>query len=138
MWWKETLMAVIGLSCGLSVAGGLFALIIALGLVAEFAEKTHTARHIFWYEDAVAVGGIVGNLISIYPLSVPAGSWGPGIFGLFAGVFVGAWAMALTEIINIIPIVTRRIDMRRGIGLALLSMAAGRTAGSLIFYWFRF
>jgi len=138
MWWKEALMAVIGVSCGLSVAGGLFALIIALGLVAEFADKTHTARHIFWYEDAVAAGGILGNLISIYPLAIPAGGWGLGIFGLFAGIFVGAWAMALTEIINIIPIVTRRIDMRRGIGLALLSMAAGRTAGSLFFYWFRF
>ena len=35
MWWKEALMAVIGVSCGLSVAGGLFALIIALGLVAK-------------------------------------------------------------------------------------------------------
>lgn len=54
MWWKEILMAVVGLCGGLAVAGGLFALIIALGLVAEFADQTHTARHILWYEDAVA------------------------------------------------------------------------------------
>lgn len=56
MWMKQILMAAVGLSCGLAVAGGLFALIIALGLVAEFADQTHTAKHIFWYEDAVAAG----------------------------------------------------------------------------------
>lgn len=138
MWWKEILMAVTGLCSGLAVAGGLFALIIALGLVAEFADQTHTARHILWYEDAVAAGGILGNLISIYQLSLPAGDVGAGIFGIFAGVFVGAWAMALTEIINIIPIFARRIDFRRGMALVIVSMALGRTVGSLIFYYFRF
>lgn len=138
MWWKEILMAVVGLCGGLAVAGGLFALIIALGLVAEFADQTHTARHILWYEDAVAAGGILGNLISIYQFPLPFGKAGAGIFGIFAGVFVGAWAMALTEIINIIPIFARRLDFRRGLELLIVSMALGRTAGALIFYYFGF
>ena len=138
MWWKEILMAVVGLCGGLAVAGGLFALIIALGLVAEFADQTHTARHILWYEDAVAAGGILGNLISIYQFPLPFGEAGAGIFGIFAGVVVGAWAMALTEIINIIPIFARRLDFRRGLELLIVSMALGRTAGALIFYYFGF
>ena len=46
MWIKQIFMAMVGFSCGLGVAGGLFALIIALGLVAEFADQTHTAKHI--------------------------------------------------------------------------------------------
>ena len=138
MWWKEILMAVVGLCGGLAVAGGLFALIIALGLVAEFADQTHTARHILWYEDAVAAGGILGNLISIYQFPLPFGEAGAGTFGIFAGVFVGAWAMALTEIINIIPIFARRLDFRRGLELLIVSMALGRTAGALIFYYFGF
>lgn len=138
MWWKEILMAVVGLCGGLAVAGGLFALIIALGLVAEFADQTHTARHILWYEDAVAAGGILGNLISIYQFPLPFGEAVAGIFGIFAGVFVGAWAMALTEIINIIPIFARRLDFRRGLELLIVSMALGRTAGALIFYYFGF
>ena len=44
IWWKEALMAAVGLCSGLAVAGGLFALIIALGLVAKVADQTHTAR----------------------------------------------------------------------------------------------
>ena len=138
IWWKELLMGVTGLCSGLAVAGGLFALIIALGVVADFADRTHTARYILWYEDAVAAGGILGNLMSVYALSLPLGSLGAGVFGIFAGVFVGAWAMALTEIINIIPIFARRLDLRRGLELLVLSMALGRTIGSLLFYYYRF
>ena len=131
-------MGVTGLCSGLAVAGGLFALIIALGVVADFADRTHTARYILWYEDAVAAGGILGNLMSVYAISLPLGSLGAGVFGIFAGVFVGAWAMALTEIINIIPIFARRLDLRRGLELLVLSMALGRTIGSLLFYYYRF
>ena len=138
IWWKELLMGVTGLCSGLAVAGGLFALIIALGVVADFADRTHTARYILWYEDAVAGGGILGNVLSVYAISLPLGSLGAGVFGIFAGVFVGAWAMALTEIINIIPIFARRLDLRRGLELLVLSMALGRTIGSLLFYYYRF
>ena len=138
IWWKELLMGVTGFCSGLAVAGGLFALIIALGVVADFADRTHTARYILWYEDAVAAGGILGNLMSVYAISLPLGSLGAGVFGIFAGVFVGAWAMALTEIINIIPSFARRLDLRRGLELLVLSMALGRTIGSLLFYYYRF
>ena len=131
---KQILMALAGLSSGLGVAGGLFALIIALGIVSDFADQTHTAKHIFWYEDAVAAGAILGNLFSIYRPTLPLGNVSVGIFGLFTGIFVGAWAMALTEIVNIVPIFTRRIDMRRGLELVIVSMALGRTAGALIYY----
>ena len=134
MWWQQIFMAVVGLSAGFGVAGGLFALIIALGVVSRFAGRTHTARYIFWYEDAVALGGIWGNLMSVYQLAIPLGSLGAGIFGAFAGIFVGAWAMALTEIVNIIPIFTRRITLRRGMELIIFSMALGRTLGALLYY----
>lgn len=137
MWIKQLFLASVGFSCGLAVAGGLFALIIALGLVAEFADQTHTAKYIFWYEDAVAAGGILGNVVSVYQLMVPVGTLGAGIFGIFSGIFVGAWAMALTEIVNIVPIFTRRIDLRRGMEILIAGMAVGRTVGSLIYYYYR-
>ncbi|MCI8852611.1 MAG: stage V sporulation protein AB [Lachnospiraceae bacterium] len=134
MWWQQTLLGLVGLSAGFAVAGGLFALIIALGVVSRFAGKTHTAKYVFWYEDAIALGGILGNLVSVYEVTLPVGRIGAGIFGAFAGIFVGAWAMALTEIVNIIPIFTRRITLRRGMELIILSMALGRTLGALLFF----
>ena len=54
MWIKQVFMAMVGFSCGLGVAGGLFALIIALGLVAEFADQTHTAKYSWSGQDGAA------------------------------------------------------------------------------------
>jgi len=131
---KQILMAVVGTSAGFAVAGGIFALIIALGVVARFAGRTHTAKYIFLYEDVVALGGILGNLVSVYGFPIPVGTLGAGIFGTFTGIFVGVWAMALTEILNIIPIFTRRIALRRGMELIVFCMALGRTLGALLFF----
>ena len=73
MWVKEILLAVIGLSAGMVVAGGLFSFIIGLGVISDFADRTHTGEHILLYEDSVALGGILGNIFWVYHLSIPHG-----------------------------------------------------------------
>lgn len=135
MWWKQLLLGAAGFGSGLIVAAGLFALIIALGIVSDFADRTHTAKYVLLYEETVALGGILGNIVSIYQVILPLGQWGAGLYGIFAGIFVGAWAMALTEILNIIPIFSRRMELRRGLSLVVFSMVIGRTVGALLFYY---
>lgn len=127
----------LGISSGFAVAGGMFALLIALGIISRFAGKTHTANYIFYYEDAAAIGGILGNLISIYEFPVPVGMVGVVSYGLFAGVFTGAWAMALTEIVDVIPIFSRRIRLKTGMPWIILSMALGRAVGAFIYAYYR-
>ena len=60
MWMQQLWLAVIGLSAGAVVAGGVFSFIIGLGVVSDFADRTHTGEHIRLYEDAIALGGILG------------------------------------------------------------------------------
>lgn len=138
MWIKQIFLGILGISGGFAVAGGLFALLIALGVISRFAGKTHTAQYIFYYEDATAIGGILGTIISIYQFPIPVGMVGVVFFGLFAGIFTGAWAMALTEIVDTIPIFSRRIRLKTGMPWILLAMALGRSTGALIYYYFHF
>ena len=112
MWIRQIILGVVGLSSGFAVAGGMFAFLIALGVVSRFAGKTHTAKYILYYEDAAAVGGILGNLFSIYGFSLPVGMVGVVSYGLFSGIFTGAWSMALTEIVDTVPIFSRRIRLK--------------------------
>lgn len=137
MWIRQVILGIVGLSSGFAVAGGMFAFLIALGVVSRFAGKTHTAKYILYYEDAAAIGGILGNLVSIYAFPVPVGMAGVVSFGLFSGIFTGAWAMALTEIVDTIPIFSRRIRLKSGLPWLILSMALGRTAGALVYAYFR-
>ena len=133
------LLAVIGLSAGTLVAGGLFSFIVGLGVISDFTDRTHTGENILLYEDSVALGGIIGNLIWIYQIGFPgslAGTVGEFIalfFGLFAGVFVGSWAMALAEMLDVFPIFIRRFKVIKFIPYMILAIAVGKGIGALIF-----
>ena len=54
MWIRQILVAVVGLASGFAVAAGLFSFIIGLGVVSDFADRTHTGEHVMLYEDAIA------------------------------------------------------------------------------------
>ena len=71
---RQILMAVIGLSAGILVAGGLFGFIVELGVIADFADRTHTGNKIHLYEDCAALGGIIGNVIFVYSIPIPYGT----------------------------------------------------------------
>ena len=138
MWTVQILMAVIGLSAGMVVAGGLFSFISGLGVISDFADRTHTGEYIMLYEDSVALGGILGNLFFIYQIEIPYGAWIVPIFGLFGGIFVGCWSMALAEILDVFPIFVRRVKLLRGIKYVILGVALGKGIGAFLFFFNRF
>ena len=134
MWIRQVAMGFIGLSAGVIVAGGLFGFIVGLGVISDFADRTHTAKRIFLYEDAVALGGIVGNLLYTYKIQVPSLQWLLGVFGFLAGIFVGCWAIALTEVLNVFPIFSRRMRITKGLQFIILGIAIGKGIGSLLYF----
>ena len=137
MWGSQILLAVIGISAGIVVAGGLFSFIIELGVVADFADRTHTAYKLLLYEECVAFGWILGNLFFVFQIEIPYGLWLLPVFGLLAGIFVGCWAMALAEILNVFPVFIRRAKIVRYIPLFILSMAIGKGIGACLFFFQR-
>ena len=134
MWAKNILLAIIGLSAGMVVAAGLFSFIIGLGVVSDFADRTHTGEHILLYEDSIALGGILGNIFFVYQISIPHGAWIAPVFGLFGGIFVGCWVMALAEILNVFPIFIRRVKLLRYVPYLIAAVAIGKGAGALLFF----
>lgn len=135
MWVKQLLLALIGLSAGVTVAGGLFSFVVSLGVVSDFADRTHTGNHILLYETSVALGGILGNILFIYQIPVPVGTVILMLFGIFAGIFVGCWSMALAEILNVFPIFIRRVKVLKGIPYIILSIALGKGIGACLFFF---
>ena len=137
MWAKQILLVVFGFAAGVALAGGFFALLIALGIISRFAHQTRTGKYLWLYETMAAAGGIFGTIWYLYSWQIPIGRTGLAIYGSAAGVFVGAWAMALTEVIDTIPIFMRRVYLKRGIVMIVWSLAVGHSAGALLhmFLW---
>lgn len=134
MWIKQLLMGIFGISSGFIVAGGVFALITAIGVLPRMAGKTHTGKHAKLYEDFVILGGTVGNILTVYKPDIPFGSVFVTMFGLFAGIFVGCLATSLAESLNTTAIFTRRINLKVGISFIVLSLALGKTIGALFHF----
>ena len=128
MWQGEILAGICG---GAVVAVALAAFIIELGIIPRFAGITHTANHIFLYENCLMLGSFLGNLIYIYHLSVPFGKIFAGVTGFFFGMFLGGWIIALVEVVNVFAVMARRLGLKKGIGWIVICIAVGKTLGSL-------
>lgn len=151
MWIKGCFLALISASFGILAAAGVFTVLVAVGLVPRFAGRTHTGRKVVFFEEMVIGGTIIGCFASIFERSlhleqwaiqsgIPAGVWnwvGNGfllVFGVFAGMFIGCLALAIAEMLDSIPIFTRRVGFRHGVGVAIAAMAAGKIGGSLLYF----
>lgn len=148
---KLLVLGVGGMSFGLLAAAGVFTVLSAVGLIPRFIGNTHTAKEIWLYEDMVIWGTICGGLFSLFEDLWHLGTWGERYFsteawqnvgnvmllvvGLFSGMFVGCLALAIAEMLDSIPIFTRRISFRHGLGLVVLSIAIGKLCGALYYFW---
>ena len=126
------LTGITGLCGGAVAAAALSAFIIGLGIIPRYAGITHTERHILLYEDFLILGCIAGNLISVYNLAIRIGNPGAAFAGLFFGIFLGSWIIALGEVVNAFAIAARHLGLKEGAGLIILSIAFGKTLGSLL------
>lgn len=155
MFLKQLFLGIIGLSSGLIVSGGVFTVLISVGLIPRFAGKMHVARKIFVLEEMVVLGTLTGDFFSVFTDLSMAGDFvlshqlfgtaTEGVWrllgtllliliGTFSGIFVGCLALAIAEMLDTIPIFARRIGFRHGLGFAVLGIALGKLAGSLIYF----
>ena len=137
MWINWMILAFLGLSFGLAISAGLFAFLIGLGVVSDFADRTHTGKYVTLYEDCIVLGGILGNLFWIYEAEFLKGGWLIAGFGLLSGIFVGCWSMALADILNIFPIFIRRAKITTGLSWLIVGMALGKSLGALLYFYMR-
>ena len=133
----QALIALIGFSSGFIVAGGVVALMVGLGIITRYIGITRTAKRIFCYEDAILLGAVAGTLLTVYELRLPFGAWILGLGGLFIGIFVGGWILALAEVVNVFPVYCRRLGITKGLSWIVITMAAGKVSGSLLGFYMR-
>ena len=65
MWIKEIVIILFGLAGGCVVAGGVFTVFTAVGLIPRFAEQTGSADHILLYENMLIVLLVIRSVIFV-------------------------------------------------------------------------
>ncbi|WP_096201051.1 stage V sporulation protein AB [Bacillus sp. FJAT-45350] len=134
---KSFLIMFVGLSGGLAVGAGFVAFLTVLGIVPRLTQLSKTSKFIHYYEAAIIIGALIGAWVSLQDsilylwrvLLIPT--------GLASGMFIGLLAAALTEVLNVFPILAKRIGVAEKIIYLLMAIVLGKICGSL-FHWIYF
>ncbi|WEK55635.1 MAG: stage V sporulation protein AB [Candidatus Cohnella colombiensis] len=126
------LLALIGLAAGCAAGSAFIALLIVLDLIPRLVQITRAYRRTAFFESAIVAGAmywIVADFnnwqfwLPPFALLVPA---------VFQGVFVGMLAAALTEVLNVLPILAKRLKLKHQLLSLLVVMVLGKVVGSLV------
>lgn len=127
---------VFGAAAGVATTAGAFAFLMKIGVYPRMMGTSHTIRELGFYEWAIILGIICGGLYSTYPqLTLRVGYWFVVLWGLCAGIYVGCVAAALAEVLNVFPVLFRRLHVDRGIPYFMTMMALGKMSGALWYFW---
>ena len=90
MFLKEALLLLAGLAAGSTVAAGVYAFLVVIGVYPRLIGKTATATKgkIFLYETIIALGGLFGNVVDLFTEKVKQ------LTGSFLRI---AWPAAMPE-----------------------------------------
>ena len=137
---KKLLLVFIGLCAGGIIAGGVFAFLVMIGVFVRIIGKTGTGGKCRLFETAIILGGTLGNLLDLYefPLTLGGSVLGLvflGLGGLCVGIFVGCLVMSLAETLKALPVIGRRLYLAVGLQYLILSIALGKLAGSLAYFF---
>lgn len=128
---------IIGLAWGVAVGSGLVAFLAVLGVIPRLAQITRSTMNVRMYEAAVIVGAVFWTVVDLFDIRFAFSPVGTALIGLLAGVFVGMLAAALTEVLNVLPIMAKRLHIDDYVIWLVMAMVIGKVLGSL-FDWLVF
>ena len=135
--WQQIFLIFVGLSSGIIIAGGVVGLMIGLSIVPRYAGITHTADHMLLYEDMTFLGIVLGNLFCLFQSFPPVGTFFLILYGIFSGIFLGSWILALAEVADVLSrFLSENFISPAGFPSLLLPLPP-EFAGCFLFYFLR-
>lgn len=129
--------AFIGLSSGLIIGSAFIALLTFLGIIPRLIQLSQSFHLINIYPIPLVLGTLIGTYFTFMETSLSASLAATSMWGLLHGIFNGMLAAALVEVLNVFPILSRRIGIEKYIRLLLMAVVFGKIFGSL-FQWLYF
>ncbi|WP_017755651.1 stage V sporulation protein AB [Calidifontibacillus oryziterrae] len=127
----------VGFAGGVAVGSGFVAFLTVLGIIPRLTQLTKTMKYIRAYEWSVVLGATTGCWIYLNETIHSISSLFLIPIGLADGIFVGMLAAALTEVLNVFPILAKRLGIQEKIIFLLMAIVLGKVLGSL-FHWVYF
>lgn len=124
----------IGFSSGIAIGSVFIAILTFLGIIPRLIQLSRSTRLVNVLATAVVIGTLFGTYLSFTPFTSNQTVITLVIWGVFHGIFNGMFAAALVEVLNVFPLLSKRIGMEKYLLFLLMAVVFGKIAGSL-FQW---
>ncbi|WP_349407635.1 stage V sporulation protein AB [Pseudalkalibacillus sp. SCS-8] len=127
----------IGFGGGLAVGAGFVAILTVFGILPRLMQISKTYSKLRSYEMSIILGVLVSSWFGLRDLTISSSPLILIPIGLASGTFVGMLAAALTEVLNVLPILMKRVGFKEQVLVLLMAILFGKVVGSL-FHWIFF
>ncbi|RDY22618.1 stage V sporulation protein AC [Romboutsia maritimum] len=126
-------LTLFGISSGIMVGSGVVAILILIGIVPRMSQVSNTKEFVPFYEMILVIGTFLGGIMSLQDIHLNLGKFSVIISGLCYGVFLGFLSSGLTEIMDYIPVVSRRLKIPViYLKYVIISLLIGKVLGSFL------
>ncbi|MGP4082122.1 stage V sporulation protein AB [Pseudalkalibacillus sp. R45] len=134
---KIIIVMLIGLGGGLAVGAGFVAILTVFGIIPRLMQITKTYSKLRGYEIGIIAGVLLSSWYGLRDLTISSSHWFLIPIGIASGTFIGMLAAALTEVLNVLPILMKRVGFKEQVLILLMAILFGKVVGSL-FHWIFF
>ena len=131
---KAFLLALTGFSGGVVVGGAIGAFITLLQLVPRLIQFTETDKYIKLYEWTFIGSSFVFTILYFFNITFKLNKYTSILFGLLNGTFVGLFTSALAEVLNVIPVISKKFKLNDYVFYLVVALITGKVFGSM-YYW---
>lgn len=117
------------------VTGGAFAAVMALvKFIPRLVNLTETHKHLNMYENLFISGTFLFTMAYFLNFYIQTHVILIVILGLISGTFLGVFNAALAETLNVIPIISKKLKLKKNLKIIFYSLVIGKVLGSIWYF----
>lgn len=131
---KNILLMLIALAGGLTAGSAAAAFLALLEVIPRLIQISDTRNYIKLYQGVLTFGFVLFTLIYFTDFHLNLSKYVAIPSGFLYGMFIGIFSSALAEVLNVIPVLAKKLKIRDHLVYVIYTLMAGKVIGS-IFYW---
>lgn len=132
----KLLLIVIAFGGGLTVGSAAAAFITILQIVPRLVQITNTKKQIKIYQLNIAISFVLFVVIYFSNFHMNLPKIIVILIGLLSGTFIGLLSSALAEVLNVIPVMSKKLKIKDNLRYVIWALMGGKVSGSLYFWLF--
>ena len=131
---KNVLVAIIAFGGGLTAGSAAAAFLALLEVIPRLMQISDTRDYIKLYQGVLTFGFVLFTLIYFSDFHLNLSKYLAIPAGILYGMFIGIFSSALAEVLNVIPVLAKKLKLRDHLIYVIYTLMAGKIVGSL-YYW---